>query len=1386
MKKYFLIAAILFCGNMLYTANADEIDDIKVDYLPGRYISTAERVFNISNNITYIRTGNDPTATYVTLSNKKIYRVPYSIEFSDTPFIEAGAYVDTLRYLDVINGGKKERFTDPNTYRLYGTSYDNIPITPISNAGVVDSDKIHNIFDKTENIVTDKINYIDLINSNTSSVSHENPIRLGYNKRVFFGNKNKIKDFIIVDEETPEISKDRIKYKIDGKYAKIFPIEASKKKLRGEKINPLELTIDEYKSKIEGKKKNDNEMLVFLKDKLKNHGLEVFIEDGQLWNRDSEGKKHQVLWSFEPVSVINEDTFRDETAKDRYQNTILTNIYTYVKTPGTVTATNDGSLIIKEIVPKETFTVKVVPDSLVDTEYDWYYGNKTKKYNNNVLLTELLFTLESNPNFKTLEDLNINSSQIKDIFTQYLNDKKNLLESDFNKKWEVINNIITYFNDKKNLSESDFNKKWENIKIDTSELTYGIRGTTLEFRGGGIVDGTVDLGTGVNQLTITQQLTGKYGSNIVFTPNANLKNIDLLIAGNQGGVDVGAVGLSGKASMSVQVDPNITNKNNRLYKHVLNNTWTKDNKIFITDFGSSNDSVRNLYIELQTSQISTDKEIEIGRPLIYDGITTLDMTKPLKEHRITLVSDSIAHRIEDIENEKGKNAIVKVHIKENLKRLTNSENEIYRNIVKTKEIAAIAPTLTSSIKRTQFSYDEGNLRKIYKNNILRDIYKDVDAEKIIENNSHFLVDNTQKNKLIDEIKILKDSEETKKIINSLNILEKIKEKNLNLNQINNMFELVNRISFNSTKYSKTINEDTQKWTKAIKNYKAEHDKILKEKTKEFNEEITKLDLNSLEKEQLTKKFNEHLDEFLNKVYYKSGFTSYDWENPNDNWRLSVDLKIEGIDAKKLVKELNRGNEEAVKNEINKRVLAYYENLKGNGGIINSVINDNQETKEEIRKELSKKKDYIKNTIDTLKKLAPISNDKNLTETNLYKKIKEVEKELNTVQKFINGDNSISVSTLLSALYQLRTSKIPELNKVADKNEIEKAYFTSAYLDNHFEYLIANMLYTQREEESLRELKTLISQIKEKNIYAEVNKISKNEIDVFTPLAFNNPFNSEKPAATGGALSGRFSKGKFKGNIYTAYGIYELPTSEKNSVGFVVGGGSSDHKEIKNDTLKDVTTESKIAGTRAYVGAFDRYNYTPNISFVAGIGTQYGKYKVDRDFRNNYQRETYKGKLNTLSTNVYTGVTYKYKINDTLDLNTRAVLSYTYINQGKATEEKKPLSMEVKKQNFNYLDGEVGVNLTKTVYSSDAVSSVSGGVYGIYGLAGYNNKDLTGNFDGSSSFAIKGNKYRKDSIKVQLEYNVSRPNGLNYGLEGSYTTNANEDNISIGVKAGYKF
>jgi hypothetical protein len=328
----------------------------------------------------------------------------------------------------------------------------------------------------------------------------------------------------------------------------------------------------------------------------------------------------------------------------------------------------------------------------------------------------------------------------------------------------------------------------------------------------------------------------------------------------------------------------------------------------------------------------------------------------------------------------------------------------------------------------------------------------------------------------------------------------------------------------------------------------------------------------------------------------------------------------------------------------------------------------------------------------------------------------------------------------------------------------------------------------REEEVLTELKNMLNQLSDRNIYSKLNKISKNEISTYTniPFEITHALTDKKHIARGGFISNRTVQDNFKGNIYTAYGLYEKTAESRTKYGFMIGGANTKHNEVYQRSLTTVATESDIKGVSAYVGGYFNKPIINNLNWITGVGAQYGTYKVKREMRNNYQDLHSEGKVNTNALNTYSGLIMNYPIQEDVFVQLKALLAYTMVKQSKVNESG-DLPLDISAKTYHYVDGEAGISFNKIFYGDNLRSSISAGAYGITGLAGYKNGDMDAKIDGStSSFGIKGDRIKKDAVKINLDYNVQTDIGYNYGLEGTYISNSKENNVKIGIKAGYTF
>lgn len=417
-----------------------------------------------------------------------------------------------------------------------------------------------------------------------------------------------------------------------------------------------------------------------------------------------------------------------------------------------------------------------------------------------------------------------------------------------------------------------------------------------------------------------------------------------------------------------------------------------------------------------------------------------------------------------------------------------------------------------------------------------------------------------------------------------------------------------------------------------------------------------------------------------------------------------------------------------------------------------------------------------------------------------------ELHLNEVLSAVNAVKNQNVANkwdfgfLLNKLETLQTATKKQLNDYGSKkllkdlenidkdlaDTLEK--YSGNDVSDAYQKLKGKIYYTMREEEVLAELKNMLNQLSDRNIYSKLNKISKNEISTYTTIPFEvtHALTEKKNIARGGFISNRTVQKNFKGNIYTAYGLYETTTNSNTKYGILFDGANTRHNEVYKRTLSTVATESEIKGVSAYVGGYFNKPVLNNLNWITGIGTQYGRYKVKRDMKNNYQGLQASGKMNTASLNTYSGLIINYPIHKDVFVQLKGLLAYTMVKQSKVNESG-DLPLDINGKIYHYIDGETGISFNKIFYGDDEKSSISAGTYGILGISGYKNSDMEAKINGSSSsFGIKGDRIKKDAVKIHLDYNVQTDIGYTYGLEGTYITNSKENNVKIGIKAGYTF
>ncbi|CAL7914400.1 Autotransporter domain-containing protein [Fusobacterium necrophorum subsp. funduliforme] len=1226
--------------------------------------------------------------------------------------IERGAYEDLLRVVDEQN---RQKGISSNYLKKGrdGRHLGDVDLVPVAQFAGDSSDYKEELTARRESKISGYHSVHKLLEGKDKNLKEDGTFeklsysREGNQKRFYFGNGNVVKDITITgtekfDEKLRETKKQKNdRYIIEGVYKRPFMNR-----------DQLGISVDDYKKNIEGQTREN--ALKYIKQKLEDFSEYKFeIKNGELYAKDSSGKEWKVLLHIEPVSVPE---IRYGSTKKEYKDDIFTNIYLYTPTSspddkkdsssGRVFYTKDNNIVVED---KFKYPDNVVEFDSRKNKVKEEYEKDKKTMSDEEFKKKWVTPFEKGGEFeKALSEMNkelekaFKEKKIEDKKKEEAEKEKNKVRED--KRWpdglywwylkeEKKEELIKKYPDAKELLEKYFEQdkiykeadkksdelfenintkipkkhgfydgwnlqgeenKWLKIAIANKYLIRKYLGKNVEFRGQGRIEGTVDLGEGNNELTIKEQFTGRYGTNIILGPKAALKNIKYVnVAGAIG--DSSKASLSGRTSLTLDIDPSVVNEKGHLTQHAFKNS---DPNIVFRGLGSkiTSDNRNDFYIELMTSRIAKNSVVDMGRKLKYQ---TQDFHNPAKkiDMEIKMISDSIAHIIKNKEDSKdSKNSLIEVKIKDKIKELTEKENSVYGSIHNSGRLDILQPTLTTTNKKTTFNVADDDREEKKKTKLIHMI-KTASPEEVIEKVGQFHLSETSKKDAMERIRKIATSENMKK---------------------------------------------------------------LKEKTEQFKELASSTEYQKLD--------------FLRKSKEAENL------NPGETWQA---LRQEIYDKATIERKIE---------EVKK--------------VVNAIDQENVQ-------KLAEKYPNI----ETLKNIS--SNLESLKKTLVS--IKEID---------------IKSTTIIQSLFSTFNSLVTNMKKQAlmteDSLDNETAHTFESYETGRREYTeLKNILfYSSREEEALSELKNVISQLQERNIYSKLNKVAKNEISTYTNIPFDidhSLLDKKSVYTRGGFISSRTVQKNFKGNIYTGYGIYEQEYDKGLRLGAIFGGANTDHTETYSRTLRTVATESTIKGVSAYAGAYvNKTLYTPNLEWISGLGLQYGYYTVKRQVKNNYQELMSKGKPQIGALNTYTGFVYTHSLPNDLILRGKGILSYSLVHQGKV-KEKDGLNLDIEAKDYHYVDGELGVSLAKTLYDDSKKSTLSAGISGIFGLSGYDNKDLKAKVRNSSTgYNIMGDKTKKDAVKIYLDYNMQLDLGFNYGLEGTYITNNDQSDVKIGLKAGYSF
>ena len=1327
-----------------------------------------------------------------------------------------------------------------------------------------------------------------------SELSYQNSDQF-YGKRFYFGAGNTVKDIVFLDKEkfSSELEKNQKnkneKYYIEGEY-KLVTTNATEdersKSFGAEKdVNPLDITMKEYRTRIEGKSKA--EISAFLKEKMVQKNIKNVIQEGEdLYTVDDKGRKWKVDWKVEPVSV-------ESGSKTEYKDTIFTTINYYspfddkstTDNRGKLLYTKDGSIFAqdknkytndvslkltetetkvetkikkmvkltkKEYGPYETiseadfnakkneYTDSTKYDSYYDEDDEMYHvskitrtskefdendteginkfkggtlGVQEEKFDKEVKETEKVnkdITKSLNDFIATAKERAEKGEAPRNQFDQYFYDKKNLSKEAFENKWIKPFQDEKYKTAKENYERelAEAQKKFEAIKPELERVTN--EETQL-------VSKVIDNVPGFDRSSWIKSWSSQKKQDFLNSLSSDKRKLvedwikayetfeklsleeDVLIEGTKG------AGIAKKYGF--WNDPSATPEQR---KYVGLNGLIKDLDL-TRSIAGKNIEFRGIGRIEGTVDLGEGKNtLKIAEQMTGQYGTSITLGAYAKLKNIDTIEVGGSLTLDNAQASISGRTSLRMDIDATKK---NSEGHYYQHALKDSDpnIRFIKYGTTNMDSRNDFMI-ELLTSKITENEAIIDMGRKIDytwhdmktgtdydmtIPFVSDSIAHQLINNKKLSKNGTSLLELKTREELRRLnsdenavyrsirnANKLGILSptltttnkkttfntvdeeketKKKKDLLTYLKTKTDEELVNDLSqFNLSEIEK---KEAIELVKKLKN--SDDFKSIMNKEKELK---TKLDeINNLEKDSNYQ--NLHFQEIFNKIESDFGSLSSKvyslYPNEKDlEKRFELDLKIE--DSYTLVRKavLLSDKIPELKTELN--------------SIKNELKTKLNETRELLKKDLA--------TIKELKAKYPNS------------KFGEIEK---TIETILSGDNLERM--VLSSRDYNKNSDLDDLVsdfkklvsdislQLKEKESIEKALEKNdasiedpRYADYH--RLKAKIFYTMREEEVLSELKNMLNQLSDRNIYSKLNKISKNEISTYTTIPFevSHALTDKKSIARGGFISNRTVQDNFKRNIYTAYGLYETTANSETKYGILFGGANTKHNEVYQRSLTTVATESEIKGVSAYVGGYFNKPVVNNLNWITGIGSQYGRYKVKREMRNNYQDLHSEGKVNTTSLNTYSGFIINYPIQEDVFVQLKGLLAYTMIKQGKINESG-DLPLDINGKIYHYVDGEAGISFNKIFYGEDLRSSISAGAYGILGLSGYKNGNLEGKIDGSSSsFGIKGDRVKKDAVKIHLDYNVQTDAGYTYGLEGTYISNSKENNVKIGIKGGYVF
>jgi len=1351
--------------------------------------------------------------------------------------VEQTAYEGFLRVVDTQNrmNGIKSNYWEKGNVKAQRT-HNGVDLVPIAHVVYENaasdsreepnsSSKIrkssHTIVDLAEKGIGafDKEDYSELPYKNSDQF---------YEKRFYFGAGNTVKDIVFLNKENFSSEAENTKknqnekYYIEGEY-KLVTTNATEdersKSFGAEKdVNPLDITMKEYRTRIEGKSKA--EISAFLKEKMEQKNIKNLIQEGEnLYTVDDKGRKWKVDWKLEPVSV-------ESGSKTEYKDTVFTTINYYspfddkstTDNRGKLLYTKDGSIYAQDknrytndvsfkLTETTSRTETISRTKITRLEYigerqeideyeiDYFdpseykiireggliyaqkYKKETKEFDTNdtkaindfvgtpnpkVEITKAAPTIttkvtkETKEITKNLDEFIATAKERaekgeapRNQFDQYFYDKKNLSKEDFENKWVKPFQDGAYQKAKENYEKelAEAQKKYEDIQpklkkaIADERKAYSMPNKPSNFNGE------------IDWKYKTDEQKKEYLNSLIPAEREYLENWvkayeafkklsleeDILIEGTKG------AGIAKKYGF--WDNPAATPEEK---KYVLLKDRILQDLLFTRSIAGKNIEFRGIGRIEGTVDLGEGKNtLKIAEQMTGQYGTSITLGAYAKLKNIDTVEVGGSLTLDNAQASISGRTSLRMDIDATKK---NSEGHYYQHALKDSDpnIRFIKYGTTNMDSRNDFMI-ELLTSKITENEAIIDMGRKIDytwhdmktgtdydmtIPFVSDSIAHQLINNKKLSKNGTSLLELKTREELRRL-------------NSDENAVYRSIRNANKLGILSPTLTTTNKKTTFNTIDEEKETKKKKDLLTYLKTKtdeELVNDLSQFNLSETEKKEAL--------ELVKKLKNSDDFKSI--------MNKEKELKTKLDEINNLEKDSNYQNLHF--QEITSKIESDFNDLSNK---VYSLYPNEKDLEKQFETDLKREDSY------TLVKKAVLLADK----------IPELKTKLNSIKNELKTKLNDTRELLKKDLATIKELKAKYPN--SKFGEIEKTIETILSGDN-----LERMVLSSRDYNKNSDLADLVSDFKklDRNIYSKLNKISKNEISTYTTIPFEvtHALTDKKSIARGGFISNRTVQDNFKGNIYTAYGLYETTASSDTKYGFLFGGANTKHNEVYQRSLTTVATESEIKGVSAYVGGYFNKPVVNNLNWITGIGSQYGRYKVKREMRNNYQDLHSEGKVNTASLNTYSGFIINYPIQEDVFVQLKGLLAYTMVKQSKVNESG-DLPLDINKKTYHYLDGEAGISFNKIFYGEDLRSSISAGAYGILGITGYKNSDMEAKINGSSSsFGIKGDKVKKDAVKIHLDYNVQTDVGYTYGLEGTYITNSKENNVKIGIKGGYVF